>query len=256
MIDPLSELPDDRDAWSDDGAAPSRLASVARTLEIMPEQVLHDDLRRVVGVNRQFARLDRLAEALGPHLGVGAVEALRTLLDDDREGDEDPSALLRRAAARVAGLDDKVPVHLDFISPLIMADDDERGIAGMLAGEVMGDFGGFVHRRLRRSDFALGFECLLRWLPGGLDALGLASETISDVTAAVRGARRTDWSQADEGRTALGDLPRSSQVALLRLGMHTLRVVATEAWRAVRPERGTVASAAMAIRDVLRRSAS
>ena len=37
----------------------------------------------------------------------------------------------------------------------------------------MGDFGGFLSRELRASDFALGYESALAWLDQGLRACEL-----------------------------------------------------------------------------------
>lgn len=234
MIDPLSELPEENRAWSEDGSRPSWLASVARTLEIMPEQVLHDDLRRVQHVNRRFQRVDELTAALAGHLDAEAVSALQDLLGDDADGD-DPHALLARALRGVAGLEGKLPVHLDLISPLILANDHDRVVPAMLAGEVMGDFGGFIHERLRRSDFALGYDCMLAWLPGGLEAAGLAPATIAAVTDTVRAARRDEWTQVDASHVRITELPWRSQLGLARLALHTLRVLGTDVWRALRP---------------------
>jgi hypothetical protein len=68
LVNPLSEIPEDPASWTADAAAPTWLQGLARTLEIMPEQVLHDDLRRVQHVNARFARVDRFVEAVAPHL--------------------------------------------------------------------------------------------------------------------------------------------------------------------------------------------
>lgn len=196
MVDPLSKIPGDRDAWTGEGDRPTWLSSVSRTLSIMPEQVLQDDLRRVEHVNARFQRLDRLVGALAGHLDDDAVSALHGVFDDHpaQYSEHDAATVLRAVVARVAGLDDKSPVHLDLISPLL-TDTHDRDVPGMLAGEIVGDFGGFVHSSLRRSDFALGYDCSLAWLPDGLrraDVPGTSSTPGSSPCAEpgdIRGAR-------------------------------------------------------------------
>ena len=64
--------------------------------------------------------------------------------------------LLRCALLETAGLQGKQALSLDVISPLILADDDDP--KSLLAGEFMGDFGGFLSEELRASDFNLGYE--------------------------------------------------------------------------------------------------
>jgi predicted acylesterase/phospholipase RssA len=237
LVDPLSETPEDDGAWTADGEAPSWLDGLTRTLEIMPEQVLHDDLRRVQHVNDRFARLDRFVEAIAPYVDDGAAGALREAFGDEVDIAADASApdAVRAAAERVGGLDGKVPVHLDLISPMLLTERHDRAVPGLLAGEVMGDFGGFLHRRLRRSDFALGYECLEAWLGDAFVRAGLSDAAVEVAASAVRTARPAPWKQVEEGHTDVSDLPREAAWRLARLGLHTLRVVAAEVWRSVRP---------------------
>lgn len=237
MVDPLSETPDDPDAWTGDGDRPTWLSSVSRTLSIMPEQILQDDLRRVQHVNRRVERLDRLVEALAGHLDEDAVAALHRVLDDDdlpSDSADDAPAVLREVVARVAGLHGKSPVHLDLISPLLLTEAHGRDVPGMLAGEIMGDFGGFVHATLRRSDFALGYDCALTWLPDGLRRAGVPDDVIDTGLDAVRRSQRHPWHEVEQGRASLSDLPWRSRLELVRLGLHTIRVIGNDIWRAIR----------------------
>ncbi|CAN5834403.1 hypothetical protein BH23ACT10_BH23ACT10_27120 [soil metagenome] len=237
-VDPLSEVPADHAAWTAGAERPTWLAAVSRTLEIMPEQILQDDLRRVQHVNRRFERLDRIVEVLAPHLGDDAVAALRTLLDDDTptdgRSDNDAAATLRTVVGKVAGLHGKSPVHLDLISPLLLTDRYDRAVPQLLAGEIMGDFGGFVHQRLRRSDFALGYACVLAWMPDGLANVGLADEIIDSAVSAAHTAQRDEWSQIEAGRMGMSDLPVRSRIGLVQLAAHIARVVGNDVWRAIR----------------------
>lgn len=237
MVDPLSEIPEEQTAWTADAGRPTWLMSLSRTLEIMPEQVLQDDLRRVQHVNHRFERLDRLVEMLAPHLDEAAVDALHDVFDDEdlpSSADVDAATALREVVSRVAGLHGKSPVHLDLVSPLLLADRHHRDLPGLLAGEIMGDFGGFVDRRLRRSDFALGYDCLLAWLPAGLGRVDVDDDVIATAVDAVEQGRRAEWSQVEMGRAGVSDLPARNRLALLRLGLHTLRVIANDVWRIVR----------------------
>ena len=74
-----------------------------------------------------------------------------------------------RSAAR-----GKERIAIDVISPLLLADDDDDDVGSLLAGEFMGDFGGFLSRELRASDFALGYESAS---PGSSRACAPASST-------------------------------------------------------------------------------
>ena len=236
MVDTLSEIADDPTAWTADADRPTWLKSLSRTLEIMPEQVLHDDLRRVQHVNHRFERLDRLVEVLAPHLDDAAVAALHEVFADDgpSSADDDPAMALRAVVGRVAGLHGKSPVHLDLVSPLLLAERHDRDVPDLLAGEIMGDFGGFADRRLRRSDFALGYDCLLAWLPDGLARVDLDEDVIATAIEAVERERHAEWSQVEMGHAGMSDLPVRNRLALLRLGLHTLRVVGRDVWRLAR----------------------
>lgn len=234
-VDPLSEIPANDAAWTAGAERPTWLSAISRTLEIMPEQVLQDDLRRVQHVNRRFERLDQLVEALAPHLDDDAVTALHDVLDDDiPEDGADAATALREVVGRVAGLHGKSPVHLDLISPLLLTDRYDRKVPQLLAGEIMGDFGGFVHERLRRSDFALGYACVREWMPDGLSTVGVPGDIVDTAVSAVDAAQRVEWSQVDAGRHSISDLPARSRLRLGRLGLHTLRVIGNDVWRAIR----------------------
>ena len=89
--------------------------------------------------------------------------------------------LLRRALLETAGLAGKQALTLDVISPLILADDDDDP-KSLLAGEFMGDFGGFLSEELRASDFKLGYEAATAWLERGLPECDLSREAAEGAT--------------------------------------------------------------------------
>ena len=120
------------------------------------------------------------------------------------------------------------------MSPLLLADRHDRDLPELLAGEIMGDFGGFADRRLRRSDFALGYDCLLAWLPEGLGRVDVADDIVATAVDAVERGRRAEWAEVEMGHAGVSDLPTRNRLALLRLGLHTLRVIGNDVWRIVR----------------------
>ena len=179
LIDPRSEAARD-DVWSDPEAEASWQDREPRGRSaILSEQSLFDDLRRIEKDNSrvEWARdlATRLTESLGPEDErwlrefVARVESAREDMradepsrEDDRDDPRDAELgeLIQRAVCEVGGLVGKERVHADVISPLVLADDDDGdGVGSMLAGEFMGDFGGFLNRELRISDYALGYDC-------------------------------------------------------------------------------------------------
>ena len=60
--------------------------------------------------------------------------------------DGEPAAVLHRALCEIGGLTGKEHVSIDVISPLVLADDSDDDVGSLLAGEFMGDFGGFLDR--------------------------------------------------------------------------------------------------------------
>ena len=74
-----------------------------------------------------------------------------------------------------------------MISPLILADDDDP--KSLLAGEFMGDFGGFLSEELRASDFKLGYEAATAWLERGLPECELPDAAVSERDRRCPGSR-------------------------------------------------------------------
>ncbi len=215
LIDPRSEAPSASSHWSDPELEPTWQAGLARALAILPAQVLYEDLRRIEKDNYRLAWAEQLIEELAPHLGDDAREALSKVvdrIDKDRKGlrsdepgrhtgraDDGPDAKDSCAALQeVGGLHGKRHVEVDVISPLVLAD-ESGDVAGLLAGELIGDFGGFLSRDLRASDFGLGYESALAWARDGLRDSGLDEEAAERAAAAVEDAGPTDgrtWSVA------------------------------------------------------------
>ena len=112
------------------------------------------------------------------------------------------------------------PFSLDVISPLILADDDDP--KSLLAGEFMGDFGGFLSEELRASDFNLGYEAATAWLERGLPECELPDSAVSGAIASVR-------DHAPPGEAGKPGRPRRATfdrgpLQIVRLAAHTARV--------------------------------
>ena len=249
LIDPRSEDPTGSEEWSDPEFDPSWQLGLARALAILPSQVLYEDLRRIEKDNSRLGWADQLVEALAPHLGDGAEEALQELvervdtdrgelradepeLESARSRDEisDPKArLLRRAVDEIAGLVGERRVAVDVISPLVVVDEPEGSVTSLLAGELIGDFGGFLNKELRASDFGLGYESVVSWLPDALRRAGIDDGAADRTVQAVESGRLYDWEEVRRGQAALGDLPWGARLQLARQGIHTARVLASGA---------------------------
>jgi predicted acylesterase/phospholipase RssA len=233
MIDPRSEEPTDAEKWSDRDYDASWASGLGRALSVLPEQALYEDLRKLQRDNRRIEWLGDLERALDGHLDERAADGLRRLvelIDEERDelragdarrtavqADASATELLRGAIERISGLAHKDPVAVDVISPLLLADRDHVASVGdLLAGEMMGDFGGFLQADLRRSDFALGYESVLAWAPDGLAACNLPPGTVDGAVAAALESKPEDWEEVQRGETRGRDLPWRARLRLAR----------------------------------------
>jgi predicted acylesterase/phospholipase RssA len=235
LIDPRSEEPSDAEEWSDRDYDATWGHGLSRALTVPPEQALYDDLRRIERDNYRLEWLGRLTEVIDGHVAEQARDGLVALLERitgdrdslrggpvskpaDRPHDDAPvSELLRRAIEGIGGLRDKQPVAVDVISPLLLAKHADDRVAEMLAGELLGDFGGFLDRDLRRSDFALGYESTLAWCPDGLAACDLPDAAVQAATEAIEQRRPERWHEVRSGRTEERDLPWRARLRLARI---------------------------------------
>ncbi len=255
LIDPRSEVSTGDEPWSDTDEDLSWQAGTARSLAILSQQDLFEDLRKIEKDNSRLDWAHDLVEALGPQLKKGAAPALREFIErirDDRSkmradepdrGSEsdleelDAAELLGLAVRETAGLEGKQPLALDVISPLILAEGEGDTPESILAGEFMGDFGGFLSRELRAHDFAVGFRSAIAWLDEGLRACDLDDGAVDDAIAAVS-ERKPDESAEDYGEAEVGDLSLRDRFQLVRLGAHSARVLGSSVidWRSRIPD--------------------
>jgi predicted acylesterase/phospholipase RssA len=247
LIDPRSENAS-LDRWSDPEAGPSWQTGASRALAILPEQALFDDMRRIEEENLRigWAELlaDRLAERLDDDAAAGLRDFLGEIESERRSGRDEPRTgsdaagsdaaelgdLLRSALREVGGLGGKDRVAMDVISPLVLADGADDDVGSLLAGEFMGDFGGFLDRDLRASDFALGFQSTIVWLDQGLRACELDDEVVGRTVSFVESKRRYGIDEIRSGEAELSDLSLSDRLELVRLGAHMARVLGAGAF--------------------------
>jgi hypothetical protein len=242
LIDPRSENAS-LDPWSDPEAAPSWQTGASRALAILSEQSLFDDLRRIEKANSRIEWAERLADRLAETLDERAAAHLREFIDEveaeregkrpaapsrerERTGGEDGVVeLLRRALREIGGLVGKERVSIDVISPLLLAEGQDEDVGTLLAGEFMGDFGGFLSERLRASDFALGYESTIAWLDQGLRACEVQEQIVDRTVSFVESKRRYDLDEIRSGEAKLSDLSLADRLQLVLLGAHLARVL-------------------------------
>ena len=243
LIDPRSENAS-LDRWSDPDAEPSWQVGASRALAILSEQSLFDDMRRIEKDNSRIEWAERLADRLAGHLDDDAISSLREFIAEvgsERSGmraderspgrektdaaDGDLAELLRRALCEIGGLVGKERISFDVISPLVLADSSDDEVGTLLAGEFIGDFGGFLSRELRASDFALGYESTIAWLGQGLRAFELDDGLVDRTVSFVESKRRYAVDEVRSGEAKLSDLSLADRFELVRLGAHTARVL-------------------------------
>jgi predicted acylesterase/phospholipase RssA len=241
-------------AWADAQNPPTWLATLLRARDLQRTQSIYDDLLHLEQINTRLEWSSRLFDEIQPVLddldqeiagrlhdaltrALGVIEGQRRAL---HAHDEDPAAaapqpvadkpvaeLLRDAVARIAGVAGKERIALEVISPLALPEARTTPVAHMLAGEFLFHFGGFLARRLRQSDFELGYRSTLEWLrAGGLRENGLPAALEEQALARAEDAYRPGEDWRASGRTAFTDLPVRERVALVPVLAHIGRVVA------------------------------
>jgi predicted acylesterase/phospholipase RssA len=293
LIHPFPEaaVPRSSAAWA--RGRPSWLRALLRAGTLLRSQSLYADFKRAEKVNSRViwqARLQRSLDVLVGRLPSDQLaswyEELTAVLDDfDRdlarlEQREPRSAavaqgppdarraarLLQEALCRVTGLTDKTLVAIDVVTPYLATGTEGIPLPDLLAGEFLFAFGGFFDERLRWSDFALGYVCMLNWMDRGLRGYGLPEEQADTaVDAALRaffglpqvargrapakgftgyglgeGLRERarslnlpateSWKPSDWGSTTLGSLTFRQRLTLWRVLGRLGRVLAHDAW--------------------------
>lgn len=207
VIDARSEEPEGADRWGDPDADVGWVQALARALSIFPAQGLYEDMRRVERDNRRLERVDELVEKFGAELTGAKRDELRSELEE------------------VAGVAGKRNVEIDLISPLVMASETGEELPELLAGEHLGDFSGFLDEELRRSDFALGYECSLIWAKGALGNFDLDQGAVERSIEAMEEGRLYDWEEVRRGSAESTDLPIKSKLRLAKMAGRAVRAL-------------------------------
>lgn len=258
LIDPNPSIPEVGGPWFDASERPSWTRTAARALALTTQQSIYGDVRRAEKVNTHLRWMSAITHEL-----TTAIEAIRAELDADQTArfDELLATALRRADAsiegdkmairtqeerplnaaaadddadapslahvlrRAAGLEGRVPVLVDVVTPRIDPY-ERRPPEAQLAGEFLFHFGGFVDEHFRRSDFALGYRNLRTWLhqalPHDLPGRDAALDHVS---------RRYDelgWDDERFGEASLRSLSLRQDWELFRLAVHTGRVIVND----------------------------
>lgn len=244
LIDPRSEVSSGSEPWSDPDSKLSWQTGTSRALAILSQQDLFEDLRRIEKDNSRLTWIDELTERLSPAISNEAAESVRDYIesvrserselrsDEPEVGDEgkpladmNEAELVRCALLETAGLQGKQALSLDVISPFLLADGDDDP-KSLLAGEFMGDFGGFLSKELRASDFKLGYQAAATWLERGLPACEVPDAEVESVLAAV-GEAAPPGEPGKRGDAEPGDLSIGDRMQIVRLAAHTARVAAS-----------------------------
>lgn len=207
VIDARSEEPDVASGWGDPDSDQGWVEALARALSIFPAQALYDDMRRVARDNHRLDRVDEIVDSFAGSLS-----------DDD-------AARLREEIEEVAGVRGKRHVELDLISPLLLAHETGDDVADLLAGEHLGDFSGFLEEDLRRSDFALGYECALAWAHDALPSFELDESVVEKSLDAIEECRLYDWEEVRRGDTETGDISLRGRLGLAKMAARALRAL-------------------------------
>jgi hypothetical protein len=237
-------------AWCDPQSPPTWLATLLRADHLQRTQSLYDDLRNAVKTNTRIQWMDQVIDATSGVIGglstqdqdrfaTALGEVLASMQRDHArlpgsggstgsagsagraEGwDADsigPQALFERAVRTAMGTSDKRAVGIEVISPAALAQSEGRSIAQMLAGEILGHFGGFFDENLRASDFDLGYQCALQWMGDGLPRCGLTAIQTSQAIASATGGYEVKELWRKWGETSLGQVASHHPMAMAGL---------------------------------------
>jgi predicted acylesterase/phospholipase RssA len=247
LIDPRSEDPSGAGAWTDPSKSPKWIEGLRRSLEILPAQPIYEDALRVEKTNKRLEEAGELVRVLGEGLGDDARERIQGFiakLERDRAetnpgrdsvqnlvGPEAKALdqLVGSAIAEVADLTNKEPVDVNVITPRLLAGGDAGDeVPQLLAGDLLADFGGFLDRDVRESDFLLGYASAQEWLGDGLRDTGFDQTALTTMANEVAARSPGDWRASNVGSVKLGELPLSARFELARLGWHAVRALAED----------------------------
>src|SRR5579859_693330 len=221
-------------AWANGANQPTWLRTLLRAMTIIRAQSLFDDMRQAEKTNSRLIWKNRLIAALGDlidndlsaeqkRLWGEKLKAVVDGIEDDLKAlprhkrdlttdldktapEESVADYLEAAIDRVSDLAGRNAVGIEVVSPYLAQGTQGLSLDQILAGEFLEAFGGFFHEGLRRSDFALGFVCMLNWMENALPAYGLASAQYEIVLdAALRAFYALDkWTENGQTKSFTG----------------------------------------------------
>lgn len=293
LIHPFPSWPPgpDRLDWANPAHKPTWLRTLFRAAEVIRSQNLYSDIRRAEKTNSRIQWEDKILKTLDTLINAlpaaqqttwateleGVVNEMESAVAKlprhrherprtarDKDG-TDASGLLHTALERITGLSGKNPVAIEVVSPYLAAGTSGLTLGQILAGEYLQSFGGFFDEGLRRSDFALGFVCMLNWMSTGLSTYGLDPDSVSvavsaaldafyklepwpkdgtgksftayglneQLTKLAGGLQPTavqSWVPTDFGEQTISSLRGPEKWQLLNVGRRVVEVVGTDVW--------------------------
>ena len=255
LISPAPETPappDRDDQWSHPTSQPEWTGTATRTLKLLKSQSLYDDLRHLEKTNSRLAWTRALETTLEQLLAAGDAQAAAAVLKQRADWVDEQLAVvkgkppptpapenaglaveLRRALGLATGLGGKQRVAVEIVSPMLLHEvrDGTKTVEEVLAGDLVGHFGGFLDERYRYNDFAAGYRTMRTWLDeGGLARRGLDEQLSSAAAAAARGRYEDSW-DTQTGGTTWDGLPLRQKLQLVRLALRAALIVVQDVRR-------------------------
>ena len=240
---PSAPAPSSSKAWAGDQNRPYWTSVLLRGLSQQRYQSLYADMDRAEKVNSRILWMHELVDRIKELVPereqprwqeeleayVGEVDSDKAKMRKTVSRPAKPVPVeatsfedaLWSALSRASGTAGKTVIGIEAVSPLLLIrpDDKTTKVEDLLAGELLGAFGGFLDMALRQSDFLLGYQSMRTWLRDGLNRYGLDSGYVEAAHKAVAHgeARVIETTKTRCGgktnlgkQTLLGELPRHS----------------------------------------------
>lgn len=233
--------------WIDHETQPRWTRTGLRAQKVRGVQSIYDDLRKLEKTNTRLEwtaaaveQLTAAVEQVTDDAGrVALGKALRDIIDQLHQkhaalngtinrAAPDPNPppdnatladLLAAAVHRATGLEGKKPVKVEVVTPDL--DDSGKAADQLLAGEKLGHFFGFLDAKFRRSDFALGYRNMTRFLRESLPKYGVGDEINAALPAVQARYDQLGWDEERWGEAGWATLSTVEKARLLELGGHT-----------------------------------
>jgi hypothetical protein len=237
--------------WVDPTQQPRWTRTGLRAQKVRGVQSIYDDLRTLEKTNTRLewtrSTVEQIADAVEQVTSdadrVALAKALRDIVDglhqkhtalngainrpppDPNPPPDDATLadLLAAAVQRATGLEGKHPVKVEVVTPDL--DDSGKPADELLAGEKLGHFFGFLDPKFRRSDFALGYRNMTRFLGQCLPRYGVGAEIDAALPEVQARYDQLGWDGERWGGAGWGTLSNAEKARLLELGGHVAWLV-------------------------------